>query len=494
MAEQKKMFIGGEWTGAADGAVREIINPFDASIIALAPRGGVADAERAISAAKKAFYEDGWPDTPAPERARLLYAFADEMEKNVDELAKIETKNTGKAVVESEFDIYDSVSCLRYYAGLVGKPDGQTFRVHDPTVHSFTVREPVGVCGMISAWNFPISLAIWKIAPALAAGNSIVFKPAELTPLSAIRMFEMLEKVGYPAGVVNIVTGPGRAVGNTIAESQSVDKVAFTGGIDAGRNVMRAAAGNMKNISLELGGKSPNVIFADADFDAAVDYGLFGIFYNQGEVCSAASRLIVEDSIYDRYVASLVQKTREIKIGNGLDRSVRMGPLISEEHMNTVLGYIDIGVKEGAHIACGGNRILRPGYEKGFFVEPTIFTDTTPDMRIVREEIFGPVLVVQKFQGEDEAVKLANDTPYGLAAGVFSSDISKAIRVVHKLRAGITWINTYGPVYNEAPWGGYKQSGIGRELGTYGLDDYTEVKQININTNVVPTGWFEPEK
>jgi betaine-aldehyde dehydrogenase len=413
------------------------------------------------------------------------------MEENSEELARLETLNTGKALIESQYDVSDSVACLRYYAGLVNKPMGHTYCVSDPAVCSFSVREPVGVCGMISAWNFPISLAIWKIAPALAAGNTIVFKPAEITPLSAIRMFELLEKAGYPAGVVNLITGPGSVIGRTISESADVDKVAFTGGIDAGRHVMRAAAGNMKNVSLELGGKSPNIIFADANFDAAVDYGLFGIFYNQGEVCSAASRLIVEESIYDRYLEALVAKTEKIKIGSGLDPDVRMGPLISEEHMNNVLRYIELGIQEGARTACGGKRIMKPGYEKGFFVEPTVFTDTSPDMRIVREEIFGPVVVMQKFRGEEEALRLANDTTYGLAAGVFTNDISKAIRVIRKIRAGITWINTYGPVYNEAPWGGYRQSGIGRELGVCGIEDYTEVKQININTNVAPTGWFD---
>jgi betaine-aldehyde dehydrogenase len=336
-----------------------------------------------------------------------------------------------------------------------------------------------------------MSLAAWKLAPALAAGNTLVFKPAALTPLSNLIMFELFEKTGFPPGVVNIVTGPGDAVGQTIAESPEVDKVAFTGGVDAGRRVMIAAAGNIKGITLELGGKSPNIIFADADFDAAVDYGLYGAFYNQGEVCTASSRLIVEDAIYDRYLAALVEKTRNIKIGNGLDEGVRMGPLISESHLQQVLKYIEIGKAEGALAACGGRRITRPPYDKGFFVEPTIFTNTTPDMRIVQEEIFGPVLVLQKFSTEAEAVFLANHTKYGLAAGVFSRDIARALRVIKQVKAGITWINTYGPVYNEAPWGGYKQSGLGRELGTAGLDDYTELKQININTQVAPTGWFD---
>jgi betaine-aldehyde dehydrogenase len=491
MADVKKMFIGGEWVLALDGGVRDIINPCDGSVIARVSDGGPKDAERAIAAARKAFDDGEWGGSRGPDRAKLLWAFADAMESHVEELSRVETQNTGKALIESEYDVYDSAACFRYYAGLINKPTGQTYNVHDPAVQGITVREPIGVCGLISAWNFPMSLAAWKLAPALAAGNTLVFKPASLTPLSNLIMFELFEKAGFPAGVVNIVTGPGDAVGNTIAASHAVDKVAFTAGVDAGRRVMIAASSNIKGITLELGGKSPNIIFADANFEAAVDYGLFGAFYNQGEVCTASSRLLVEDSIYDAYLAALGEKTKKIKIGGGLEEGVRMGPLISEAHMKDVLNYIELGKAEGAVLACGGNRITKPPYDKGFFVEPAIFTGTKPDMRIVQEEIFGPVLVLQKFSGEEEAVALANNTKYGLAAAVFSNDIAKALRVIKRVRAGITWINTYGPVYNEAPWGGYKQSGLGRELGTYGLDDYTEVKQININTNVVPTGWFD---
>lgn len=489
--ELGKMFIGGEWVESSSKETRKIINPYDASVICEVAEGTVEDAKKAIAAAKKAFYEDGWGDTPAYEKAELLNKFADEMEANVEELARLETLNTGKALIESEYDVYDSASILRYYAGVVTKPTGQTYDLNDPAVHGMTVREPIGVCSLIVAWNFPISLAIWKIAPALAAGNTIILKPSEITPLSAIKMTEMMEKVGFPKGVVNLVLGAGATVGNELAESVDVDKVAFTGGIATGRKIMQAASSNVKGVTLELGGKSPNIIFADADFDTAVDYGLFGMFYNQGEVCSAGSRILVEDTIYDKYVEKLIEGAKGIKIGNGLDEGVKMGPVISEQHMNKILDYIEIGKKEGATVALGGYRMTGPEYEKGYFIAPTIFTDTTPDMRIVQEEIFGPVVVIQKFHGEEEAIKLANDTTYGLAAGVFTSDGSKALRVVKKIRAGITWVNTYGPVYPEAPWGGYKQSGIGRELGSYGLDDFSEVKQININTNVCPTDWFK---
>ncbi|MDR1765392.1 MAG: aldehyde dehydrogenase family protein [Lachnospiraceae bacterium] len=491
MADKLKMYIDGEWCASGDGAYKEIINPCDGCAIAYAPQGTRDDARRAIAAAKRAFCADGWDETPKGKLSELLLSFASLMEENVGRLARAETLNTGKALIESEYDVYDSVGVVRYYAGLANKPTGQTYGVAaDPNIMAMTVREPIGVCGMISAWNFPISLAIWKIAPALAAGNTIVFKPAQITPMSAVILFELLEQAGFPKGVANLVLGSGPAVGDEIATNPDVGKVAFTGGLAAGQSVMRAAAGGVKSVSLELGGKSPSIMFADADFDTAVDYALFGMFYNQGEVCSASSRILVEDAIYDRFMEAFVAKTAAIKIGNGLEDGVRMGPLISAEHMETVLGYIDMGVKEGAKLAFGGKRLTDGALAKGFFVQPAIFTDVREDMRIVKEEIFGPVVVVQRFHGEEEAIRLANATDYGLAAGVFSGDVSKALRVVRKLRAGITWVNTYGPVYPEAPWGGYKMSGVGRELGTYGLDDYSEVKQININTRPAPTGWF----
>jgi betaine-aldehyde dehydrogenase len=333
-------------------------------------------------------------------------------------------------------------------------------------------------------------MAIWKLAPALAAGNTVVFKPAELTPLTVIKLFEIFEKVGYPKGVVNLVLGAGPTVGGEIASNMDVDKVAFTGGTKTGRSIMQAASSNIKNISLELGGKSPNIVFADADFDTAIDYALFAIFCNQGQVCSAGSRLLLQEDIYDEFLVELVKRANKITVGKGLEEDTEMGPLISEVHMNKVLGYIEIGKQEGAKLLCGGNRIKSKELKDGYFVEPTIFSDTTPEMRIVQEEIFGPVLAVQKFKDEEEAIYLANHTKFGLAGGVFTNDGAKAFRVIKKLRAGITWINTYHPTYNEAPWGGYKQSGIGRELGTFGFEEYTEVKQINVNLDVQPNGWF----
>jgi len=496
MSEIKKMFIDGEWVLSFSGDTYELHNPATGKHLATVTKGNRKDVRRAVAAAKRAFYKDGWWETSAAERAELLNKLANELEAGVDEIARIETMNNGKSLTESEFDVYDSANCLRYYAGLCTKPSGYTYSVSNPDVQPMTVREPIGVVGMIVAWNFPISLAVWKLAPALAAGNTVILKPATATPLSAITLFEMMERAGFPKGVANLVLGSGSDVGAELAENIDVEKIAFTGSIESGREVMRAAAGNIKGVCLELGGKSPVVIFADADFDTAVDYAAFGIFYNQGEVCSAGSRVIIEDDIYNKFVEALLKKTANIRLGNGLDKGVTMGPLISEDHMNRVLDYIEIGKREGATLLCGGGRATEGELSRGYFVLPTIFGDCTPEMRIVKEEIFGPVLCLQKFRAETEAIELANDTPYGLAAGVFSQDIGKALRVIKKIRAGITWVNEFSPVYNEGPWGGYKQSGIGRELGVYGLEEFSEVKQINICLNPSPVGWFEdiPEK
>ncbi|TJY41556.1 aldehyde dehydrogenase family protein [Cohnella pontilimi] len=489
MNDTLKMFINGEWTEAESGNTREVLNPATGKTIAVVAEGDERDAKRAIAAAKKAFYENGWWDTKPHERARLLYAVADHMEAMAEELAEADTRNNGKPLREARFDVSDAVGCFRYYAGLANKPHGQTYEVADP-MQAMVVREPIGVCGQIVPWNYPLLMAAWKLAPALAAGNTAVFKPSEITPLSAIKLFDIFEQAGFPAGVVNLVLGAGPAVGHELAANDDVDKIAFTGGTKTGRSIMQAATGNLKKISLELGGKSPNIVFADADFETAVDYALFGIFANQGQVCSAGSRLLLEESIHDRFVERLAERAAKIKVGDGMKPETEMGPLISRQHMQKVLDYIQIGLDEGATLLCGGNQMTEGDLANGNFVAPTVFIDTRPDMRIVQEEIFGPVLVVQKFKDEADAIRLANDSVYGLAGAVFTGDGAKAQRVIRKLRAGITWINCYHPTYNEAPWGGYKQSGIGRELGTFGFDEYTEVKQINVNLNVEPTGWF----
>lgn len=489
MENLMKMYIDGEWVASISGETRKIINPANGDIISICTEGDERDVKKAVKAAERAFYQDGWMDTTPDTRAALLLKTADLLEKRSEEFALIETINNGKTLDESRYDISDSVHCLRYYAGIINKPSGQTFYVED-NVQTMVIREPIGVCGQIVPWNFPLLMAVWKLAPALAAGNTVIFKPSEITPMSVIKLFEIFDEVGMPKGVVNLVLGAGSKVGQEIASNMNIDKVAFTGGTSTGRKIMSAAASNIKNISLELGGKSPNIVFADADMDLALDYALYGIFLNQGQVCAAGSRLLLEDSIYDEFVEKLKQRTIKIKVGNGTDKDTKMGPLISKDHMEKVLSYIEIGINEGARLVCGGHRIMGSGMDKGFFIEPTIFADTTPDMRIVKEEIFGPVLVIQKFSDEKDAIKLANDSEYGLAGAVFTNDNAKAMRVIKKLRAGITWINNYQPAYCEAPWGGYKQSGIGRELGTFGYEEYTEVKQISINLDPKPTGWF----
>lgn len=487
-----KMYINGEWVDTASGARRDIVNPATGEVIAKAVEGTQEDVDKAVAAAKVAFYEGGWWGTPAVERARLLFALADKLDEKAAEIAKLETLDNGKPLREAEYDMADAAGCFRYYAGLATKPTGQTYEVPDGQ-QAMVVREPIGVCGQIVPWNFPLLMTAWKLAPALAAGNTVVFKPSEVTPVTAVKLFELIEEVGFPKGVVNLVLGAGPEVGQAIAEHDQIDKVAFTGGTETGRKIMQASLGNLKKVTLELGGKSPNIVFADADFETAVDYALYGIFCNQGQVCSAGSRLLLEESIYDAFIDALKERTKEIQVGPGLDSESQMGPVVSEIQMNKVLDYIEIGKKEGATLLVGGNRIVDNGLENGYFIEPTIFVDTKPDMRIVQEEIFGPVLVVQKFKTEEEALQLANDTKYGLAGAVFTNDIAKAFRVIKKVRAGITWINSYHPTYNEAPWGGYKQSGTGRELGTFGFEAYTEVKQINNNLDIQPTGWFDKE-
>ena len=355
---------------------------------------------------------------------------------------------------------------------------------------SFVLREPVGVCGQIIPWNYPLLMAAWKMAPALAAGCTLVLKPSELTPLTALALARLIQQAGVPDGVVNIVTGPGAGAGEELAESPLVDKVAFTGGTVTGRKIATAATGNLKKVTLELGGKNPNVVFADADFEAAVDGALFAAFANQGEVCSAGSRLLVERKIHKKLVAAMLAKIPRIKLGHGLTPGVKMGPLVSAAHREKVESYIKVGVQEGAKLVCGGGRPKGPEFAKGNFVEPTIFDDVKPHMRIAKEEIFGPVLSVIPFDTEEEAVRLANDTIYGLAAAVWTSNITKGLRVIRELRAGITWINTYHPTYNEMPWGGYKQSGTGRELGLYGIQAYLETKQVNVNLDEAPIGWY----
>ncbi|KRF60615.1 betaine-aldehyde dehydrogenase [Bacillus sp. Soil768D1] len=488
-ANVQKLYINGEWVEPINKETLAVINPATGKQIAEVGSADTKDAERAIKAARTAFDEGTWRSTSAHDRAALLMKLAAKIEEHLDELAEIETVNNGKTLKEAQGDITEAAKTFRYYAGIATKPTGETFETAEPLT-SRVVREPIGVCGQIIPWNYPLLMAAWKLAPALAAGNVCILKPSELTPLTAIRLFEIIDEIGFPPGVVNLINGTGPNAGQPLVVSSLVDKIAFTGGTITGKSIMQHAVGNLKKVSLELGGKSPNIIFADADYESALDYAAFAIFNNTGQVCSAGSRLLVEKSIYDRFTKDLIEVTKKIRVGNGMDSSSQMGPLISKRHMEKVLKYIQIGRAEGANLVCGGNRLLNHGLENGNFIEPTIFMDVEPHGRIAQEEIFGPVLCVIPFETEEEALKIANDSPYGLAAGIFTSDVAKAERMAKYIRAGVTWINTYEQNLVEGPWGGYKESGIGRELGTYGFDEYTEVKQIINTLKVEPTGWF----
>ncbi|WP_454782304.1 aldehyde dehydrogenase family protein [Legionella sp. WA2022007384] len=484
-----EMYIDGKFTSAQSGATRDIIDPGNGELIAKVPESTKEDVLIAIKAARKAFDKGDWRKTSALDRSKLLFKVADLIRANAKMLAELETRNCGKPLAEAEYDVTDAANCFEFYAGLTTKIHGETMAV-PANSFSYVVREPIGVCGQIIPWNFPLLMAAWKLAPALAAGNTVILKPSELTPLTALELCKLIDQCGFPAGVVNVITGPGVGVGEELSTNSMVDKVAFTGGTVTGKKIMQAATGNLKRISLELGGKNPNIVFADCDLEMAIDGALFGAFANQGEVCSSGSRLIVERSIHKKIVEGMLKKIPNIKLGHGLDAGVKMGPLVSSAHREKVEQYIKIGIDEGARLICGGKRPAGEAFEKGNFIEPTIFDEVKPSMRIAREEIFGPVLAVIPFDTEEEAIQIANDTDYGLAAAVWTKDLTRAHRVTPQIRAGILWVNHYHPTHNEMPWGGYKQSGSGRELGLYGIESYLEIKQVNINLDDAPIGWY----
>jgi betaine-aldehyde dehydrogenase len=483
------MWINGEWTAAKGGRTRDLVNPANGEVLAKVPEASAEDVGLAVAAARAAFDQGPWATTTAQDRGKILFEVARGVRARAAELAETDSRNMGKPIVEAEFDVADAANCFEYYGGLATKIHGETLNVPDNAL-SMVVREPVGVVGQIIPWNYPLLMAAWKLAPALAAGCTAVLKPAEQTPLSALLLAEILQATDLPRGVVNIITGDGPTAGAALVRDARVDKIAFTGGIDAGRLVIKSAADTVKRMSIELGGKNPNIVFADADFEAAVDGALFGAFANQGEVCSAGSRLLVQSSIYDRMCAALADKAKRIRLGDPLDRATKMGPLVTAEHRDKVMGYIEVGKASGRRLLCGGRTPDRAELKKGAYVEPTIFADVDNQDRIAQEEIFGPVLAVIRFETEADAIRIANDTPYGLAGAVWTRDVFRGIRVLKQMRAGILWLNTYHPTYNEAPWGGYKQSGFGRELGPYGLENYLETKQININLTEAPLGWY----
>jgi betaine-aldehyde dehydrogenase len=483
------MLIDGEWVGSANGGEREILNPADSTTVATVPEGTRDDVRRAIVAARRAFDEGPWPHTTVQERSRILNRVADLLERDESELARLETLDTGKTLAESHADMQDIAGTFRYYASLIATHGGGINPVPAQSL-SMTVHEPVGVAGMISPWNYPLLQISWKMAPAIAAGCTFVAKPSELTPLTTIKIGELLQEAGLPDGVANVVLGAGAEVGAELSESPDVDFVSFTGGVASGRKVAESATESIKRVALELGGKNPNIVFADADFETAVDYALQAAFFHAGQVCSAGARLLVEESIHDEFVDALLVRASRIKLGTGTEPETEMGPLISAEHREKVEGYIEIAKEEGAELRLGGRRPQDERFESGFFLEPTVFTGVRPEMRVAKEEIFGPVLTVESFASEEEAVRNANATEYGLAGAVWTTDMGRAHRVSRTLRLGTVWVNDFHPYYPQAPWGGYKQSGTGRELGVEGLHEYLETKHISVNLAPEPSNWF----
>jgi len=480
IGRRHKMFIGGKFVEAASGKTFDSFNPATGEVLARVPEGDKQDIEVAVKAARGAFEGAAWRRMTPSDRGKLIWRLGDAIEKHADEFATIESLDNGKSVMMARYgDVALVVDMFRYMAGWTTKIEGNTIPLSVPYTpgaqyHAYTLREPVGVVGQIIPWNFPLLMAAWKLGPALAAGCTVVLKVAEQTPLSALRLAELIAEVGFPEGVVNVVTGFGETAGAALAAHPDVDKVAFTGSTEVGKLIVKAAAGNLKKLTLELGGKSPNVVFKDADMQTAIAGAADAVFFNHGQACCAGTRLFVEKSAFDKVVEGVAERAKNIKLGPGLDPSTEMGPLVSDEQMNRVCGYLDSGRKDGAKAVAGGAR----AGNKGYFVQPTVLTDVKPDMKVYQEEIFGPVVVAVPFSDPSEVEPAANDTVYGLAAGIWTNDISKAHTLAAKLRSGTVWINCYSIFDAALPFGGYKQSGWGREMGHAVLNNYLENKSV----------------
>lgn len=487
------IFIDGRFAPAASGETREIHCPATGEKVALVSEAGEADSLRAIAAARKAFDSGVWSSVQAPQRGSFLLQVAAKLTERKEEFALAETLDTGKRIIESRIDMDDIIACFEYFGKLAGQDAGRLVDAGDANVLSRIAYEPVGVAAMITPWNYPLLQAAWKIAPALAAGCSFVLKPAELTPSTAILMMDVLRELGLPDGVANLVTGAGAKAGAVLSEHPDVDLVSFTGGLITGRKIAAAAAGTVKKVALELGGKNPNVIFADADFDAAVDNALNAAFVHSGQVCSAGARLVVEESIAENFVDALVSRAEKITLGGPFDENAETGALISAAHLAKVDAYVQAGIAEGARVRCGGRPATEQdgaGLGAGHFYLPTVIDQVTSQMSVAQDEAFGPTVTVETFRTEDEAVAIANDTVYGLAGAVWSQDAGRAQRVAGRLRHGTIWINDYHPYLPQAEWGGFGQSGVGRELGPTGLGEYQEAKHIYQNLDPQVTGWF----
>jgi betaine-aldehyde dehydrogenase len=488
-----EFFIDGRWVGARDGGTREIRCPADGSLVAEVDEGARADTEAAIAAARNAFDEGPWPATPATTRGDILLRVADLIVRDRDTFARAESLDTGKRLLESEYDMDDVAASFRYFGKLAGTDAGRVVDTGNADAFSRVVHEPVGVCGLITPWNYPLLQTAWKVAPALAAGNTFVLKPSELTPHTAILLMRVLTEAGVPAGVANLVLGAGPRAGAPLAEHPDVDLVSFTGGLATGRVIAAAAAATVKKVALELGGKNPNVVFADADFETAVDYALTAIFLHSGQVCSAGARLIVQEEIHDRFVDEVVRRAELIRLGGPFDPKAETGPLISAAHREKVERYVATALEEGATLRTGGRRPEDPALARGFYYLPTVLDGVSQGGFAVTEESFGPVLTVETFTDEEDAVRIANDTHYGLAGAVFTNDASRAQRVANRLRHGTVWINDFHPYLPQAEWGGFKQSGFGRELGPTGMAEYQEAKHIYQNLRPAPSRWFSGE-
>ena len=484
------LFIGGEWRAARAGQRREIRCPADGELVATVDEADGDDTVDAIKAARRAFDESDWPTTSTSERSALLHRVADALLAAKDEIARAESLDTGKRLIESQYDVDDVVSVFRYYAHTAAEDPGRVVDTGRPAVRSRVVHEPLGVCALITPWNYPLLQTSWKVAPALAAGDTFVLKPSELAPSTAILLMRILDEAGLPPGVGNLVLGAGPRAGAPLASHPDVDMVSFTGGVVTGRRLMADAAATVKKVSLELGGKNPNLVFADADLEVALDFALTAVFLHSGQVCSAGARLLIEESVKDDFVDELVERAGGIRMGGPFDDKAETGPLISAGHREKVEAYVAAALDEGATLRCGGARPDDPALAKGYYYPPTVLDDCSSQMTAVREESFGPVLTVETFAGEEDAVRTANDTQFGLAGAVWTSDAGRAERVASRLRMGTVWINDYHPYVPQAEWGGYKQSGTGRELGRAGLEEYRETKHVWHNIDPRVQRWF----